>query len=84
MDFLYQIFGRFCTITYAHIRSPEDLVRLDYLLDDFMGLSRRFFLAEPLLILTSQQLGNIIDLGMRALANGEKSYKSAKAAACFL
>jgi hypothetical protein len=44
----------------------EDLGRFSYLMDDFMGMNKRFFLHNASVILSSGKLPSIINLAINA------------------
>ena len=63
-DYLRRIYSNFCEIAFRHMQSIENIGRFSYLLDDFMGMNKRFFLHNASVLLTSGKLPSIIELCM--------------------
>lgn len=61
-DYLRRLYSDFCQIAFDHMRKIEDVGRFSYLLDDFMGMNKRFFLYNASIVLSSGKLPDIIDM----------------------
>jgi hypothetical protein len=59
-DYLRRMYSDFCDIAMGHMSQINDISRFSYLLDDFMGMNKRFFLYNASTVLSSGKLGNII------------------------
>lgn len=81
-QYLLGVFQRVCVITYHHLSSLERLERYSYLLDDFIGMSKRLFLINARVILTSGQLPALVELCTSAFTE-VPAPKVVKAAAAF-
>ena len=61
-DFLRRIHSDFCDIAFNHMNKISDISRFSYLLDDYMGMNKRFFLYNASIVLSSGKLPSIIEL----------------------
>lgn len=61
-EYLKGVFVRFCGTLYLHLRDAQSIERYSFLFDDFVGVSKRFFLYNASILLGSGELGNIIQL----------------------
>jgi hypothetical protein len=81
-DYLKQIYSRFCELTYQHMASIDSLNRFSYLLDDFIGMNKRFFVYNSSVVLSSGKLPQIIELCVNSFM-GCDTPRVAKAAYSF-
>lgn len=63
-DYLRRLYSDFCDIVFLHMKQIDDLGRFSYLLDDYMGMNKRFFLYNASIVLTSTKLPTIIETSM--------------------
>jgi hypothetical protein len=73
------VYVGFCERLFVHMGRIQQMDEYCYLLDDFIGISRRFFLYNASIVLNSGQLPNIIDLCTTAFI-GSNTPRIAKAA----
>ena len=65
-DYLRRLYSDFCDIAFSHMSRINDLGRFSYLLDDYMGMNKRFFLFNASIVLSSGKLPAIIELCINA------------------
>ena len=63
-DYLQRLYSSFCDIAFQHMHRIEEIGRFSYLLDDFMGMNKRFFLHNASIVLSSGKLSSIINLAI--------------------
>lgn len=61
-DYLRRLYSDFCDIAFNHMNKIQDIGRFSYLLDDYMGMNKRFFVHNASTILSSGKLPSIIEL----------------------
>jgi hypothetical protein len=61
-DYLRRLYSDFCDIAFSHMSHINDLDRFSYLLDDYMGMNKRFFLYNASIVLSSGKLPTIIEM----------------------
>lgn len=81
-DYFRAVFVRFCEVTIGHMNQVEKMERYSYLLDDFIGISKRFFVYNASILLSSGQLPNLIQLCTSAFI-GSETPRIARAAYTF-
>lgn len=78
-EYFKGVYVKFCQTLFMHMSKIKQMDEYCYLLDDFIGISRRFFLYNANIVLNSGQLPNIIDLCSTAFI-GSNTPRIAKAA----
>jgi hypothetical protein len=81
-EYLKRLYSNFCEIAFSHMQKIENVNSFSYLLDDFMGMNKRFFLHNASIILSSGKLSSIIDLAINIFM-GCDTPRVAKAAYSF-
>jgi hypothetical protein len=81
-DYFRAVFVKFCEITFVHMNQVEKMEKYSYLLDDFIGISKRFFVYNASILLNSGQLPNLIQLCTSAFI-GSETPRIARAAYTF-
>lgn len=81
-DYFKAVYIKFCEITFTHLNQIEKMEKYSYLLDDFIGISKRFFVYNASIVLNSGQLPNIIQLCTTAFI-GSDTPRIAKATYTF-
>lgn len=61
-EYLRKLYSDFCDIAFSHMNKIQDISRFSYLLDDYMGMNKRFFLYNASTVLSSGKLPSIIEL----------------------
>ncbi len=61
-EYFKGVFVQFCSILYIHLSHPENIEKYSFLFDDFLGVSKRFFVYNASILLNSGELPNIIQL----------------------
>jgi hypothetical protein len=78
--FLLDLYCRFCDASSAHL-SSGNIEKYSFLLDDFMGMNKRFFVYNASIVLKSNRLGPLIDQCLEYI--GCETPRVAKAAYTF-
>lgn len=81
-EYFKGVYIRFCELTYSHLNSGEKIERYHFLLDDFIGMNKRFFMFNANIVLTSGQLPALLDLCIFAFMSS-KTPRVAKASYSF-
>lgn len=81
-EYFKGVYVQFCGILFGHMNQIEKMEKYSYLLDDFIGISKRFFLYNASIVLNSGQLPNIIALCTSAFI-GSDTPRIARAAYTF-
>lgn len=81
-EYFKGVYIQFCNILFVHMNQIEKMEKYSYLLDDFIGISKRFFVYNASIVLNSGQLPNIISLCTTAFI-GSDTPRIARAAYTF-
>lgn len=81
-DYFKDLYTKFCTITYSYLQTVDNLDKYVFLLDDFIGMNKRFFIFNAAIVLKSGQLPAILQMCINAFM-GSDTPKVAKAAYTF-
>lgn len=81
-DYFKKVYIEFCMIIFEHMRNMAKMDKYIYLLDDFIGMNKRFFVLNASIVLNSGLLAQIIDLCITAFV-GNESPRIAKASYAF-
>lgn len=60
-DYFRTLYQNFCQITYAHLKEKDSISDYELLIDDFIGMNKRFFIYNSQIVLESGELPSLIE-----------------------
>jgi hypothetical protein len=59
-EYFRDLYKKFCQITYEHLKQAKNISDYQLLIDDFIGMNKRFFIFNSRIVLESGELPSLI------------------------